>query len=122
MQPKYQQFLKNTMSNKEMEKIVHIDSIVLEVIKEFGARAQVGLNKYGTTMDRGDLSTVEWLVHLEQEMMDGLLYLTKLKRELIKLEEELQAHRNDTKSESEVKFYDGAEVVTYKYCTQPNKK
>lgn len=103
--------------NKEMDKVVHIDSIVLEVIKEFGARAQVGLNKYGTTMDRGDLSTVEWLVHLEQEMMDGLLYLTKLKRELIKLEQELAALKNDTRAENEVNFYDGAEFVTYKYVS-----
>jgi transcriptional regulator with PAS, ATPase and Fis domain len=108
--------------NKEMEKVVHTDSIVLEVIKEFGDRAQVGFKKYGTDMDRTDLSVSEWAQHLREELMDGLVYLTRLKKDITKLEEELNALKNDTKAENEVKFYDGAEIVTYKYVTQPSKK
>lgn len=108
-------------SNKEMEKVVHIDSIVLEVIKEFGSRAKVGFNKYGTDMDRNDLSVAEWAQHLREELMDGLVYLTRLKKDIAKLEEQLSALKNDTKADNEVKFYDGAEFVTYKYVT-PTKQ
>jgi hypothetical protein len=50
------------------------------------------------------------------------VYLTRLKKDIIKLEEELAALKNDTKAENEVNFYDGAEFVRYKYVTQPNKK
>lgn len=98
------------------------DSVVFEIIKEFGERAEKGYNKYGTDMDRTDLSVSEWAQHLREELMDGLVYLTRLKKDIIKLEEELNALKNDTKAENEVKFYDGAEIVTYKYVTQPSKK
>jgi hypothetical protein len=104
------------------ETVIETDSIVLDVVKEFGLRAEVGFKKYGTNMDRKDLSVSDWLTHLTQEMMDGLLYITKLKKELKKLEDELAAYKNATPSESELKFYDGAEFVTYKYVTQPSKQ
>jgi hypothetical protein len=111
------------LKNSEVEQTTTFtDSVVFEIIKEFGERAEKGYNKYGTDMDRTDLSVADWAQHLREELMDGLVYLTRLKKDIIKLEEELQAHRNDTKSESEVKFYDGAEFVTYKYVTQPSKK
>jgi hypothetical protein len=98
------------------------DSVVFEIIKEFGERAEKGYNKYGTDMDRSDLSVSDWAQHLREELMDGLVYLTRLKKDIIKLEEELTASRNDSKAENTVKFHDGAEFVTYKYVTQPNKK
>lgn len=111
------------LKNEEVEQITTFtDSVVFEIIKEFGDRAKKGYDKYGTDMDRTDLSVSDWAQHLREELMDGLVYLTRLKKDIIKLEEELSAYKNDTKSENEVKFYDGAEVVTYKYCTQPNKK
>lgn len=124
MQPEYQQFLENMeLKNSEVEQTTTFtDSVVFEIIKEFGERAEKGYNKYGTDMDRKDLSVADWAQHLREELMDGLVYLTRLKKDIIKLEEELEARRNDTKSEGELKFYDGAEFVSYKYVTQPNKK
>ena len=124
MQPEYQQFLENMeLKNSEVEQTTTFtDSVVFEIIKEFGERAEKGYNKYGTDMDRKDLSVAEWAQHLREELMDGLVYLTRLKKDIIKLEEELEARRNDTKSEGEFKFYDGAEFVSYKYCTQPSKQ
>jgi hypothetical protein len=111
------------LKNSETEQITTFrDSVVFEVIKEFGERAEKGYNKYGTDMDRTDLSVADWAQHLREELMDGLVYLTRLKKDIIKLEEELAARRNDSKSGSEFKFHDGAEFVTYKYVTQPNKK
>lgn len=124
MQPEYQQFLENMeLKNEEIEQVTTFtDSVVFEIIKEFGDRAKKGYDKYGTDMDRTDLSVSEWAQHLREELMDALVYLTRLKKDVIKLEEELAAFKNDTKAENEVKFYDGAEFVTYKYVTQPSKK
>jgi len=48
-------------------------------------RAEVGKKKYGTTMERVDLSSLEWLIHAQEEVMDLAVYLEKL----IVLEQEL---------------------------------
>lgn len=58
------------------------DSIVESVINQFKQRSEAGINKYGTTLDRNDLSTLEWLTHLSEELMDATLYIEKLKQEL----------------------------------------
>lgn len=42
------------------------------------SRAETGLNKYGVTMERNDLSHEEWLIHLQEELMDGAVYIEKL--------------------------------------------
>ena len=41
-------------------------------------RAEVGKNKYNTTMDRNDLSKLDWLKHAQEEAMDLAVYLEKL--------------------------------------------
>ncbi len=58
------------------------DSIVESVINQFKQRSEVGINKYGTTLDRNDLTTLEWIEHAKQEAMDFILYLERLKQEL----------------------------------------
>jgi hypothetical protein len=57
------------------------DKIVLRVLSRFSERSQVGINKYNTTLERTDLSTLEWLTHAQEEAMDFCLYLEKLKDE-----------------------------------------
>jgi hypothetical protein len=57
------------------------DSIVESVINQFKQRSDVGIEKYGVTLDRNDLSTLEWIQHLQEELMDAVLYLEKLKKE-----------------------------------------
>jgi hypothetical protein len=58
------------------------DSIVESVIERFRDRSEVGIKKYNTTLDRNDLSALEWLQHLQEEIMDACLYIEKLKKEL----------------------------------------
>ena len=58
------------------------DSIVEAVLNQFKQRSEVGIQKYGVTLDRNDLSTLEWINHAQQEAMDFVLYLEKLKHEL----------------------------------------
>ena len=63
---------------------IHTDTIVEEVIRKFRERSQVGIQKYGTTMDREDLTEEQWAQHMQEELMDAILYLEKLRRELKK--------------------------------------
>lgn len=60
---------------------VKSDSIVESVIKKFKDRSDVGIKKYGTTLDRKDINFDGWAEHLQQELMDGILYLERLKKE-----------------------------------------
>ena len=57
-----------------------------EVCKKIQERAKVGKAKYGTTMERTDLTTVEWLVHLQEELMDAAVYVERLIEEFKDLE------------------------------------
>jgi len=49
------------------------------LMNKFINRADVGKNKYGVTLDRTDLSLDDWIVHAQEEFMDALLYLEKIK-------------------------------------------
>jgi hypothetical protein len=58
------------------------DTIVESVIEQFKQRSELGINKYGVTLDRDDLTMLEWLKHLQEELMDATLYIEKLKSKL----------------------------------------
>lgn len=58
------------------------DSVVKSIVNKFLERSSVGKKKYGTDLDRKDLSTFDWINHAQEELMDGILYLEKLKQEL----------------------------------------
>ena len=57
------------------------DQIVIRVLSRFSERSQVGINKYKTTLERTDLDTLQWLTHAQEEAMDFVLYLERLKDE-----------------------------------------
>ncbi len=59
-----------------------VDSVVRAVIEKFLDRAKVGKAKYGTDLDRTDLSVLDWIQHAQEEHMDAILYLEKLKKTL----------------------------------------
>ncbi len=52
-----------------------------EVCEEIQRRAATGLNKYGVTMERGDLTTREWMQHLLEELLDAAVYVKRLMHE-----------------------------------------
>jgi hypothetical protein len=58
------------------------DTVVNSVLLKFITRSHLGLHKYGTSLDRTDLHRVDWLNHLQEELMDAILYLERLKRDL----------------------------------------
>jgi hypothetical protein len=41
-------------------------------------RSEIGKQKYGVTMERQDLSRLQWLKHAQEEAMDLAVYLEKL--------------------------------------------
>ena len=71
-------------NKKRLEKLKPKDTIVEAVIEQFKQRSEVGIKKYNTTLDRTDLSTLQWMIHFREEMQDGLLYLERIIQDTIK--------------------------------------
>ena len=63
------------------------DSVVYSIVKQFIQRSDFGFKKYGTNLDRTDLSVLDWIQHAQEEHMDAILYLEKLKQEYTKQSE-----------------------------------
>jgi len=61
-----------------VDKMSMIENLVAFKILQ---RAETGLNKYGITMERSDLTKLEWLVHAQNEALDLAVYLQKLIQE-----------------------------------------
>ena len=55
------------------------DKYVQSVKEKFEQRSQTGIKKYNTTLERDDLNFLDWLNHLQEELMDATLYIEKLK-------------------------------------------
>jgi len=55
-----------------------MSSIEDKVCEKIQERSNVGKSKYGVTMERTDLNTIEWLTHLQEELMDAAVYVEKL--------------------------------------------
>ena len=59
-------------------KYVSESEILKSVIKDLTDREKVGFKKYGTTVDRTDLTEVDWLQHAYEEALDMAVYLKKI--------------------------------------------
>ena len=59
------------------------DTIVNAIVQKFQQRSEIGQKKYGVTLDRKDLSTYDWIQHTQEELMDAILYLERLKRDIL---------------------------------------
>ena len=79
--------------NVEMWETQNSDQIVLEVIEKYAQRSEIGIAKYGTTLETNNKDN--YLKHLQEELMDATLYLQKLmtlNKEITKL---VRDHSND---------------------------
>lgn len=52
------------------------DEIVEQVVDKYYHRSQVGITKYGTTLEKNNRD--DYFLHLQQELMDATLYLQKI--------------------------------------------
>lgn len=64
------------MNKKE---IIFRDPVVERVVDKFVSRSDVGFKKYGVTLEQDPSAMFEWLNHLQEELMDAVLYLQKAK-------------------------------------------
>lgn len=78
------------MRKKEIE---FRDPVVESVVDKFIERSNVGFAKYGKTLrdDKSDLFV--WANHLQEELMDAVLYMQRLKEELTDLQQEAMLKR-----------------------------
>lgn len=58
------------------------DKYVQAVKDKFEKRSQIGIKKYNTTLERTDLTLMDWINHAQEEAMDLTLYLERIKAEL----------------------------------------
>ena len=64
------------MSKKQIE---FRDPVVERVVDKFVSRSDVGFAKYGVTLEDDKSNLFVWINHLQEELMDAVLYLQKLK-------------------------------------------
>jgi hypothetical protein len=57
------------------------DPVVEKVVNKFVSRSDVGFKKYGVTLREDKSDMFAWLNHLQEELMDAILYLEKSKEE-----------------------------------------
>lgn len=65
-----------------------MSKVTEDLVKLLRLRAAVGLRKYGTTLDREDLTIEQWLDHKTEELLDAAGYAQAAKREIRKLRKE----------------------------------
>lgn len=70
---------------KKQNRNIMKDSVVEAVREDLLKRSQVGIKKYGITLERTDLGLKDWLQHAYEETLDSANYL---KRAIIELEKE----------------------------------
>ena len=59
--------------------INNTDTVVFKIAMLLKVRSETGIRKYGTTLDRTDLSVKEWIDHAIEESLDLALYLQRIK-------------------------------------------
>ena len=55
------------------------DPVVERVVDKFVDRSDLGFEKYKITLDKDPSDMFIWMNHLQEELMDAVLYLQKLK-------------------------------------------
>ena len=68
-----------TINNMNKKEIQFRDPVVERVVDKFISRSDVGYKKYGVTLNDDPSEIIEWLNHLQEELMDAVLYLQKAK-------------------------------------------
>lgn len=69
------------------------DQIVLSVIEKYAKRSEIGITKYGTTLETNNKDN--YLQHLQEELMDATLYLQKIMDQNREITNLVRNHPND---------------------------
>jgi len=65
--------------------------IELEIIKDIESRQQLGIKKYGVTVENNPLTLKQWLQHAYEESLDNCVYLKRAMKELEDKQEKVMA-------------------------------
>ena len=77
-----------------------MDKNVENVVKQLRDREEEGLRKYGVNTERTDLTSLEWLQHLQEELMDASVYIEKLKSDMKETQAEMNGMKWKVKKET----------------------
>lgn len=69
------------------------DQVVLSVIEKYAKRSEVGIAKYGITLEINNKDN--YLQHLQEELMDATLYLQKIMDQNKEITNLVRNHPND---------------------------
>ena len=58
------------------------DKVIERVINKIKARSDVGYKKYGVTLHDDEQTLETWLTHIQEELMDAILYIQAAREEL----------------------------------------
>lgn len=81
-----------------------VDPIVEAVILSFRERSERGIQKYKTTLAREDLKTLDWIQHTQEELMDAILYLERLKKDFSRINLQTQTQEVYQQASAEPQF------------------
>lgn len=88
-----------------MEKGICQDAIVESVRQKLLDRSDIGIKKYNTTLESNNKDN--YLNHLQQELMDGTLYIQKLMQQQIDITELVAKYPNNMELGEQIrKIYD----------------
>lgn len=69
------------------------DKIVDEVLTKYIVRSDMGARKYGTTLHENNFD--DYLKHLQEELMDGTLYIEKIMQTKEQVLDLIKQYSND---------------------------
>lgn len=58
------------------------DPVVNRVLRKFILRSSQGMKRFGVTMQDNNAPAIHWIENAQEELMDAILYLEKLKWEI----------------------------------------
>ena len=85
------------------------DKVIQRVVDKFQQRSDVGYKKYGVTLHDDEPDLFKWLNHLQEELMDAVNYIEKLK---MTVTDELQDKILNDFKESSGTMYPGDIIIT----------
>ena len=86
------------------------DPIIKKVVDKFVERSNTGYKKYGVTLHDDEPNLHKWLNHIQEELMDAINYIEKLKMETTDaLEEKIL---KDYEDEDRLSVYSDPEMWT----------
>lgn len=77
----------------EIQPLKTLDKIVSNLLQKYLKRSYAGLNKYNTTLE--DNNKDNYLLHLQQELQDGSLYIEKLLQQREDITQLIKQYPND---------------------------